>query len=1439
MTTPVLSAGTLTEALTEQNRLAHARYKELSRLVKDGFDKARPKASDAMRSVDTDQFSRMQGVGRFYLRALKANPDAGVEAMSMIQGWAEEDRTPVNKNPVHSEFFPQIIRSPKETEFDLGEPPAVVRQAGYDHMLNIGALDAETHFKDAPGFLTNIAVGPVRPMERDGVAGVEIDTPLMKNVWLSLVKLKTDTPADTEGMVGFTEPWHIRFTEARRFTAFHQTSIYADWIHIMKANLGDDLEGKEGAQLWKKMKTHGAQCLLTGTLYLACEWACRTCPRHISKKDTDKLKDGGAYNILNAWIEGKIVPIPFWMHVWRGKMDYSYISAVDAGFAPQSHQGIAAYSRAFALKTSKHFKAHQEKALLRKASIDEMGDIPGVPPETRMPFIERSDDICPLQDAALTTMAPLRFWLCLSLCIETVGSSHLDDEDDEVAPFQTYYSGVLSYLGKKPGTRGRKLGKCAVKMQRLILTDARAEVPDEEIPVNPFQSEMFNPKTTLHHMVDHWSLEILRFNHDLPDSATRSDIAEVIAHEIPELTEGLLAIYMKYSGNDDAVKRHSINLFNTRLLDVCVHLAAGGSAEGYVRSCLASLDVSGYASRAQREHIQGVFSHDKMEVLKEETEIFRGCLTSMHPPDEKAMHQDLLHLANARSAGETRMRFKAAPRVVIGGTSDAPKEEETFTSNRKDILHFIAGFLINLFMMFIRPVIFSPFPLGMRSVPARKLRWIYNVALIHQVIIRPMYKSIIEYMIAQSTPASTYSLVGRTGVPVADLSVAINCSIRMVKSGVLLCLGHDASALDHHINNPHRDNQRKVLMEDFDVPFDYVKILEDRDGKPNSGMTYGQFVGDTLTSWNDAYFFSEVPQAPTLSLHVDSQPSGALITAVDNTIVTMAMLMMIERLTGKKQLVRAVWGDDCFVLHSLAAGESAVKVCHEAEELAKKEAGQLLGTVDDSTSGRLVHYLQNAFFMGNIFGRRMPYDHEKSQGGKRLPGQVQELMDKVGLMASRGGNVEQLNYLQIITAMQGSHVEVFGRQATATFDTMSAPGGANNIMFIGYGLPNSKLFLELTGWFSEETEIEKSPKTPTDAEIGNRLYESYADHPVSVQVGGRQSTDHTLRLLSANASTHLLVKERHSPFTSAQLKSNAYKGLKGKGHLSKTYDQSIKRAGFAALGAKLQSNRLERKVIEETLVREGWIAGKYESKRGTKETSFVAPHSGYKIGKLRVTYSMLDCEYVLMLPDALENVEGGFPDFTLVALDGTFSKSYTRVWHPYNQSPEPTKLMLAFTGVHAGREAMHVSAGMSTFAPTHRNDIDVKEVMGDLLNMTPDMYDMYLGNIIGFLPSERSKQLEKIGNLSLYADLEEATSYASLTDVLKSSSIDRITDVVRICNPSASNAMDTMSREERNVVITHVISLMYDAMNVACVLPKPKVTGRRLIAIPVITIVPN
>jgi hypothetical protein len=748
-------------------------------------------------------------------------------------------------------------------------------------------------------------------------------------------------------------------------------------------------------------------------------------------------------------------------------------------------------------------------------------------------------------------------------------------------------------------------------------------------------------------------------------------------------------------------------------------------------------------------------------------------------------------------------------------------------------MHFTAAFIMNVQSLMVRATPEAPFPLGLRSVAARVLRYIYNLPITQQIIMRPLYKHIKAFM---SRSEDGYAIEQKIGVAVADTVHELNISMRMAHDDTIVCLAHDASALDQHIGPRHREVWREVMSEVLsEYKSESLKELLGQD------VTYEALVDNVLSSWDDAYFEFSVPNAPSQYLHVDTQPSGAITTGSDNTITTMSILKMIEGETGDIPLEKQVWGDDCYFAIQIPPNMSVINKIEQHEDLAN-QAGQVFGTIKDSTTGRVCHFLQKLFIGGQVVSRRMSYDHENPQNHERLPGLIGEYMDKARDLSMRGGNPVLLNMLQLTTIVNGSRSTVFGRQAVTSFESMAAPGGTLNRLLFGFGQPNSTLYLQLNfermyGDISDLT-IDTKVNLDTPKEIGQRVIEEMVDKKsrVRLQLGGmniknREGQDYTMEDLQSTATDKLLKSDRRR---SRRMKAAAFAKFSDAEVLDHDYERAVIRGGHDALGNMLRDKRLNAKFKEKALLKGGFIG---ESADKTFIPSIkqvgVSQHQFIRIGNTRITYSF-ESGYVMMLPNKSTD------SYSLATVDGTVIRDYTIKWHPYYSYPLNIKLLLGLTGIHAGPDRLKIKSHMGKFSPSHfRKDLMPEHVMHGIDRVRAANANVrdYL-RFVGFTSEGDNNEVDTIlshlDKMNLYRDLSEAGEYSSVFDVVKSASTQVLIDIISHTSSAFYNMLTSVDMEVKGVVLTHYISLLCDELNVASTHRRSTDDERNFIRLPIV-----
>jgi hypothetical protein len=1296
----------------------------------------------------------------YFEKLVEARPEVGVQAMDIVESCAMEDCSQSNSNPVATEFFPTVVRAYGEDEWPLSQRPAVVTPRGADLLMLEGAgvadmsMASQTYIRY--GF-EGVSVGGkgIKPDELENAFITNIDSSpqiLEKGVSVLIrgTKLLLTPPKAREGVdvnpncgVTFTESWATRFGEAQRYMPFTFISLYLSWITTLeKMN-----------STYDEAISKGALSLLVGVLNTACEWGCRSCPRTARKNVAVS-----ALTVLRSFRTGKPCVMPFFCSQWRKPKPYTYVTMSDVGYEEIREDGIA--------------------ALHRKLLSKPVGGV--VPEQTRMPFVETSSGVR-LQDSALTTTVALRFSLCYFNAVEVCGSNH-------IPRMREYYTGVLRFLLKNPGRVGRKLAKTVVRMQRLLAANMIVDVPVAPLPLGPRDPALIPTKRI--HFVDHYAISILKSNLGVT-SSDPVDIARAICDIIPDIRDGLFAVYMEMAGTREAMERYSVDMFHKTLLDVLTHLASASSSEGYSRSCIGTLPVSGYKSDVQRFLKEGIDIHSPQPVDPYRLKVFSQSMAHLTPPELGEMQRDMSELANSKSGGGDRAATKIPRGLATGKPLDTTPEG--FSSNAKDMMYLLASLHLSKEYMSMDVSPEHPLLLGLRSVAGRKLRYIYNLPISMQVVLQRMYVEMKRYM--KGIPK--YALANNLGIPVADAANEINTSIMCAHEEGYLVAAMDASSLDQHIGAAHRRMQRQAIN-------DILSAYDSPTLREAFGMGYHDMINSTLEKWDCAWYLQPVTGAPPIHLQVSSQPSGALTTAVTNTIETDAMLQYIEDITSIRAVEKRIWGDDCYLLLNCPTRDAIGMI--SSLDAAAGGSGQVMGTIDDSTSGRVVHFLQKLYVCGYMITRRMPIDYENMVLGTIIPGAIGSLLDKCRDICSRGGNADLQNILSISYIVNGSRSTVYGRQAETDFKSMAAPGGYTNQLMIGFQNPNSKLYLELNAnrmFGADQFEIDPKIIEQRDTIVGKRVLEDQS-RIFRCNVGGVTSY-RMLGDLIQGAKARLLYPDRIVKAVSSAF----YKELSENGHAEQSYSESVINTARQAVGRTLKTRHLQKQFKELSLIDSGLIAKSLDGPAPERIRRLSSTHTPFKIGPLTVSYSF--CETVLVLPRSLDE-----QFLVRSSISGEVLLQLPIYWHPYASLPFSMRILGMLLGVHTGTEQLSLKTFVNRFSPGEfRLDMTAEEVMKGLMKYHNDSSRRAYLKYIGFTGERINIILSNINDIPLYQQLSLADEFSSLPNLAKSCGSNVVKQLIQLVSANSGIQYMEAGSELEHVINAHFVALLADEINVA------------------------
>jgi hypothetical protein len=1441
----------ISESIRDLQSLLRDRYEGTSNIVNEVIDQVKPGNREAMVEVSNHQWQAVSStcamlIEVFYTSELSEALAAEVEELerfgvTTIRTWCEHDASEACSNVNRSAYFPNVVRG-KEDEWPLLHRSVVLTRYGADQLLDGGFPEVKT------GFISNLydTVSETRSNIESIPAQdyITVTTPTGNKVRLEKPARgmkAVDSSSATMG-VSYSEPWSIRVNEARRYTPYSVTQMCHALASIV-SKLGTASESAD--ERARRFIDYGLYNVFVSLSYLGCEWLARTGTAMSSRKESFSLR-----KLTEAWINGDTIRQPHWLarwanpKAWGREKAYDYITNDELDMPAPSALGLAAWSKD-SLQPIR-VSEDDDPTTLREVIVD----------ETRMPFIERSDGGFPYQQAALTTVGPLRLWLGFSMCIETMNSMHMPK-----GSFDVYYRHLFRYYGTEPGSLGKKAAKVAVRMARLLSSDMYIHLPNsEEIPGDvrdvlgcevEKEATLFTDRLALRLLCE--NLDNVAYPMDGTRRATIVALKDAIAEGISKLNDhlgpGLMAVYKAFSGEN--MHDHIVSNFNKGLLDAITHLSAAGSSEGYVRSCIADLPVSGYKSSTFRRVVENIDSSAPVrEVDSYESEII-SAMTNFTSPTMTDLYKYMRKLSKATSGGGDRVKFKFDQGEVVDGSSNNIRDG--VSSNKKDILYLTAGFIMGEGGSYLRmrssPE--EPWSLGKRSVPARMLRYVYIVPSSQQILLYPFYQEMLRYM---ADPSKGYALVGKEGLPIKDSLKEINASIRMAKERptpgdvCLMCVAHDASTLDQHIGPAHRRVIVDTLRANAQIGSEV--LITDENG---NDYTYLDLLINVFQSWDKSFYSTPVPSAPAQLIQTDTQPSGAQTTAVDNSVVTMGMVHMMERICGVEFTGTQVWGDDMYALLSTNEHDSIDRI--RMQEKAALSAGQILDTVGGSTSGRVVHFLQKLYVGGQEVRRRMPFDFENPVGKTLLPGKFGEIVDKWRDSCARGGNKKALNAMVLMTVALGCRTSQYGKQATTSFLSMAAPGGTLNRLLVGYHSPNSQLYLQLNSnlLFGSPGpfEIEAVAKTDKPMSVGKRalssaFVQSGSDRLpgyVGTQLGGVLEYREVDNLISA--ATGKLMEETR--FISRDERTESMSRVLSElsdAARDTVYNFSIRRGAEIAIGSQIVDKHLQPKFKEKAMVEAGQISDGRRNQMAERVMTNSTIHDGFRVGADIYRFSMsspsrdpsVKC-YCIQLP---HTSHGTFDLIEYSSSDpkGRVMRSFGQKWHPYFYMPTPSRMLLSLLGINTESNQFSPRSPLKAFSPGHfRSDLTAEEVIDHVKKLpTPDDKLTYL-RMVGFNDDEVGRLANKLPNLRLFEDLSEASEFSSAPDIIKSAGFTIASEILSYTSMSVAARLTNQSDNgASSLLYSHFISLLSDEINVACTLLKASSEQNVYVRIPQITV---
>jgi hypothetical protein len=1036
----------------------------------------------------------------------------------------------------------------------------------------------------------------------------------------------------------------------------------------------------------------------------------------------------------------------------------------------------------------------------------------------RIPFIEPDEGPPMMTNAATSTASWMRMFICYSTAAEATGSNHLP-------MFDAYYYEVCRYLLEKPGHRGKKLAKIVTRVPQMIISHPKKMwVPMTQLPTEG----MINPPCSIRLVTDELCAaciaEDLGIPWPSPDEVSLTTEEEAEGMDLrAKVTKSMLALIGDeiFSGHDrlgpvlrklyDHWKAVPIYPDSRDILDAITHLQAPGSVEGYSRSCLGTLSATGYVSKEHRMLKEGIDSGVKEvaeDITLEERELYKEVINLLVVPSVEELERDLIQVSTSKGAGNDSVKAMGVTRnTTLGeelGNIATGGDKINVKNTKKDAVIAMAGDEIMKILDELSTLNY-PLQTGLRSVAARILRFIYSVPINHQILLRPFYKAFGKMMKSHRR----YALKHADGPPVKVRLDYINRSIATVLHENLGVIADDASKLDQHKGPRHHEALYGILYEKG-------RALGTGDVQgfgARYGKNYYTLLADVIRSWNQSYFVHKVDpeNGINVTMITDTDPSGALTTAEDNTLTAEAVLRQMQKHTGEPaDTERSLWGDDASCVVTIPAGLYGAihfpKRIREREEVGKR-CGQMYDTIGGAQNGRMVHFLQVLYKGGQIMQRRMPIDAENSCRPAHT--EIGSLLDKYTALTQRGGNLALSNMLLLSTIVQGSRMKVYGKQAVLDFDTFAAPGGLTNRVMVGYPSPNSRLWLSLNWpWIRKVSDgddlISARPRIDRMDQVGARMLSD--DMMIQTSVGTAEGKRESLGTRIASVEASLLDPER------MRVSDQAMSQLGAAAETISGYGDWVRRSGEQAMGLAAVERVFKKEFREKALVKAGYI-NKYrtDTTPPARKVERVSEYDGVKIGSSRLYFRMSRKHHIRM--KRWSNRQHGRFRWRFIVC-GTDFEPYDVPfkWHPYWSRGMHTQLLLAFCGVHGDKSGVGIRDLKQAFSTSKfRPDVNADEVISALAR-NPGKETLVL-NAFGFSADEAKKVSMHVPKIGLYEDLADADEYVGLDDLLQSIHVEEINRILTLVAPTVAIQPEPMFKR---ALYTHFLSLLVDEFNMAC-----------------------
>jgi hypothetical protein len=1202
---------------------------------------------------------------------------------------------------------------------------AVLTRRGADIVM-VEANERKVEAPDWKGFISPETRGQMR-VEGDVVQLGQHRMPILRT---AAEKTEGAYEHGYEGCISHSESWPIRFkNEANRHLPFNMATYYQLWAHLLFATNGVESDITPDEEQLNKIFVGGLDHLLFGIGVIAVEWHSTHSKARAGRKEEVTLR-----RLISAWVSKTPIRLPDWIYELRKGRVINYVPATDFGYQLVGVDVFTAHAQ-----EEDKFKSEAKKK--DKHIFVDVED-------EQMPFVEREGSAPRLTNSARTSHPHLMVFFALSSAISKSDSSHLDEVSGNGA-FSRYYRDVLDWSCNSPGAKAKAMQKAMFPLWRILLAMPRTVTVPQKLPNmhGVFNGGMMNTP----YVDDHTRIFMGDFfKFDDPDQSFDVLIEKAIEHAEETANMGVSArlIY-------DAWREAPCTAANHAFLDVIIHLQRPDAVVGYHQTTHATIGVYGYASDAQKWFDDKVDNRAVPDDIGYQNAFYGEAMTKavsyLQGADSYA--RSVSKSMTGRSGGRDAVTLTAMRSKIVG--TKAPAQRDMKMRKKINVKTVTMSAFADVLLEDSK-LTEQPSSIGYRSVPARVLRIIYNVAIKEQLPQHFIYQAIGEMF---KTFGTRFTTVAQSGEPVEDSFACILSSLEMSlpEFANAFCAAEDASALDQHEGT----GDRQAII---DAAAKFENIEDDLSRTEGFEISYAKMLKQVMEKRNGAHFEIRIEGAPTQYFYCNTMTSGDLLTTYMNSVKTHCMQEYMSEATGFRP-EGSIMGDDVYMVFPNQPPLQALDLIKE-REVAARRCGQLY-SLDKSASGKLVHYLQIAWWAGQRIPRRMALDHER-------PAEVTltsmgSMISKYLQMSMRGGNTQTANMLMMLTIAAGARERVFGKEFVHGWEVIFNPGGALNIVPLGFPSANNKIYLALNAQlFGLTGEMEKIVDLEQSRTIGERVTSNLMSATINVASSARSDVsvqDHIDR------SWNLMKENKRVSPLPADLPIRTSKSLVGV-----SYSDWNRNTFYEGVGDYFKKSDLKKWFTEKALLEAGFIP----ERRG--DTAFSPKSIPMKTPDLDHTFRFGDktitvtwSSYTIV---AELNKSSTSPyNFCLYSSTNKL-REYTMRWHPFWSSRNVNFLFFSLFGVGGRGESLgSARSALKAFDPSHFRKDMTPEAVVSILMRTGSNFRSLVARHLGFTMEETSKMMRALPNVAYMEDVQEIDDYSSTTDPMKSMAVDRLREL--------------------------------------------------------------